>query len=201
MMVSDCLFWLVSCGIVGVSFLFLYLKNPVHILLCFLTIIVQISSLMMLLEAFFIALFFLIFYAALCIALLIFYMMTQNHKEKEIQSFSRGYQRLSLFVSAGLGGQLFFVLVYKAKNVFSKPSHSLSSSIQSPKVLGELIYTDYTFSFIILGVLFFVALLGIVLVMGPKKKKVSKEGSLERVQRDVALIELKDVRLQEKEQE
>ena len=201
MIFSDFLFWLFSFGIVGVSFLFLYLKNPIHILLCFLTIIVQISSLMMLLEAFFIALFFLIFYAALCIVLLIFYMMTQNHKKKGIQSFSRGYQRLSLFVSAGLGGQLFFVLVYKVKNIFSKSSHTLASPAQSPKILGELMYTDYTLTFIVLGVLLFVALVGIVLIMKPKKKKVSKEGSLERVQRDANLIELKDVRLQEKEQE
>ena len=201
MIFSDFLFWLFSCGIVGVSFLFLYLKNPIHILLCFLTIVVQISSLMMLLEAFFIALFFLIFYASLCIVLLIFYMMTQNHKEKGIQSFSKGYQRLSLFVSVGLGAQFFFVLVYKVKNLFSKSFHTLASSVQSPRVLGELMYTDYTLTFIVLGVLFFVALVGIVLIMKPKKKKVSKEGSLERVQRDANLIELKDVRLQEKEQE
>lgn len=187
-------FYGLSLGILGTSFLFLSLENPIRILLSFSLLMMQIAALMMVLEAVLVALLFLVFYTALMSILLVFYMVTQNHSIEKIPPLSSAYKGLAFLVTALLAGQIFFILVYKVRNLFRESAHSLGELVSSPRVLGELIYNDYPLLIVYLGILFFSAFVGIILMVGPKKLKVPKQTSLEKVQRGLNSVELRDVR-------
>ena len=135
-----------------------------------------------------------VFYTALMVLLLVFYMITQNHSREDMPPLSFGYKSLTFVVTALLGGQVFFALVYKVRHLFVESPQALGDLPSSPRVLGELIYHDYPLLIIYLGILFFSAFLGIILMIGPKKLKLAKQTSLEKVQRDTGPLELRDIR-------
>jgi NADH:ubiquinone oxidoreductase subunit 6 (subunit J) len=194
MTLFDIGFYGLVVGILGTSFLFLSLKNPIRILLSFSLLVMQIAALMMLLEAVFVALLFLVFYTALISVFLVFYMVTQNHSTAKVPPLSSGYKWLTFLITAGLALQTFFILVYKVRHLFKEAPQNLGNLEASPRVLGELIYNDYPLFIVCLGLLFFSIFIGIILIMGTKKSKLLKPSSMEKVQRDLNSIELRDLK-------
>lgn len=193
MMMVDVGFYVLALGIIGTSFLFLFLKDPIHNLLSFFLLTVQVAAIMILLEAVLVALLFLLFYTTLVIGFLVFYMKTQNHKAHSTPSLSLWYKGLIFLILSLLGGHVIFSLIYKAQNLLTKPVSVLETISASPRVLGEIIYHDYGIFLIYLTILFFAAFVGIILILGPKKIK-NKQTSIEKVQRDLGSIHLKEMR-------
>lgn len=187
-------FYGLAAGILATSVGFLFLKNPIRILLSFSFLVMQIAGLMMLLDAVFVALLFLVFYTALLSLLLVFYMMTQNHSSDKIPPLSSWYKGGSFLVVAALVGQILFMLLGKAGHFFQVSLLAERELVASPSVLGELLYNDYSFFIIYLGLLFFSVFMGIVLMIGPKKLKLSKQSSVDKVQRDINSVELRNLK-------
>lgn len=160
MTILDLGFYSLALGLMGASFLFLSLKNPVHVLLSFSLIILQISSLMMLLGATLVGLLFALFYTTLMVIFLVFYMVTQNHGGKNIPPLSSRYKGIAFLVAIILGGQILFMLVYKVNYLFLDSPQSLERLDASPHALGEILYGDYPLFVIYLGILFFYRVLG-----------------------------------------
>ena len=160
-------FYGLATGILGTSGLFLFLKNPVRILLAFSLWVMQIAGLMMLLDAVLVALLFLVFYTALLSLLLVFYMLTQNHSSDKIPPLSGWYKGLSFLILGGLGGQILFILLNKSGNFFQQIPVQGRELVASPSMLGELMYNDYPFFVLYLGLVFFSVLIGIILMIGP----------------------------------
>lgn len=194
MTILDLGFYSLALGLMGASFLFLSLKNPVHVLLSFSLIILQISSLMMLLGATLVGLLFALFYTTLMVIFLVFYMVTQNHGGKNIPPLSSRYKGIAFLVAIILGGQILFMLVYKVNYLFLDSPQSLERLDASPHALGEILYGDYPLFVIYLGILFFTGFLGIILMISPKKLKIQKQTSLEKINRDSNSIELRDLK-------
>ncbi|MFN7663025.1 MAG: NADH-quinone oxidoreductase subunit J [Alphaproteobacteria bacterium] len=185
-------FYALATGIAGTSFLFLYLKNPIRVLLAFAFLVVAIVGLLILSGAIFPALLVLVFYAALISAFLIFHMMTQNHTSPKVPPLTWGYKVFSLFILSALAAEMGFVLIHNSTLSFDAPVKSETSL--SPTLIGEILYTDYPFFVVYLGILFFVTFLVVILLTGSKKSKSSKQRSVEKVQRNMVSIELKDLK-------
>lgn len=186
-------FYALATGIAGTSFLFLYLKNPIRVLLAFSFLVVEIVGLLILLGAIFPALLLMVFYAALISAFLIFYMMTQNHTSPKVPPLTWGYKMFALFILSALGAEMGFVLIHKSNLSFIFPE-KLPETHMSPILIGEILYTDYPLFMMYLGILFFVTFLVVILLTGSKKSKSSKQRSVEKVQRNMVSVELKDLK-------
>ena len=187
-------FYGAALGILGASFLFLSVKNPIHILLSFALLIIQITALMMLLDATLVSLLFTLFYATLIIIFLVFHMMTQNYSRKDVSALSSRAKGIAVLVIALLAGQVFFALVYKVRHLFQESPQFLQKLDASPHALGETLYGDYSLFVVYLGILFFIGCLGVILMISPKKIKMNKQSSLEKINQNSNSVELKDLK-------
>jgi NADH:ubiquinone oxidoreductase subunit 6 (subunit J) len=197
MTMLDLGFYGAALGVFGASFLFLSVKNPIHILLSFTLLIMQITALMMLLDATLVSLLFALFYATLIVIFLVFYMMTQNYSSKEGVSLSARAKGIGGLVVILLAGQVFFALVYKVRHLFQESPQFLQKLDASPHALGEILYGDYSLFVVYLGVLFFIGCLGVILMINPKKLKMNKQSSLEKINQHSNSVELRDLKFSE----
>ena len=67
----------------------------------------------------------------------------------------------------------------------------------SPHALGEILYGDYSLFVVYLGVLFFIGCLGVILMINPKKLKMNKQSSLEKINQHSNSVELRDLKFSE----
>ena len=160
------IFWFLALVVFISAVGVVVLPNPVFSALSLVMTMVTMAALYATLKAFFIAGVQLIVYAGAVMVLFVMVLMLFD-LHKELRAFTKG--TLSGGVKLLLGGLLAGLIVgavsMSGELLKSAPESAItnnSSGIESTKVLGKLLFTQYIFGFEILGVLLLIIAVGAV---------------------------------------
>ncbi|MCB1213890.1 MAG: NADH-quinone oxidoreductase subunit J, partial [Deltaproteobacteria bacterium] len=134
---------------------------PVHSALSLVVSLVAVAGLFLTLNGEFLAAVQILTYAGAILVLFIFIIMLLNLNESELKEKSPGILlKVFLFI---FGGGLFLALVQAGSSLPSGGA-KIQKDFGSVSQVGELLFTDYSLTFVLAGVLLTVALVGAVLL-------------------------------------
>jgi NADH-quinone oxidoreductase subunit J len=151
------------------SLLVIVQRNPIYSIVSLIVAFVGLSSLYVLLEAYFVAVVQMIVYAGAILVLFLFVVMLLNVPREDAAEWDRahplyrpGPMRLGVFLAVLLVGQLAWALTHT-------PGIASGIGADRPAVadvgeLGKALFTNYTFAFEVTSVLIIAAMLGAVLL-------------------------------------
>lgn len=171
-MENNILFYILSGIIVLSSFLMVVAVNPIYSSLFLVMVMVAISGIFYLLDAYFIAGVQLIVYAGAVMVLFVMVLMLFDLK-REMMAFSRGiFSGFFKLTSAGAILGLIFGAAERSTEMMRVPSISSSAATSGyssdMKQLTQILFSEYLLEFEILGVLLLLIAVGVVAVSRSK---------------------------------
>ena len=177
----ELLFFLFSSLILTSGLIVITARNPIHSVLFMILVFVNVIFLLICLQAEFLALTFVIVYVGAVAVLFLFVVMMLNIKITELNK-----ELIHYFPIGGLVGIIFWMntfLILLSNGVNSPLNFFFSKSltyvnwfefIDSPtniEVIGQLIYTNQTYFFILSGLVLLVAVVGAIVLTSQAKDK------------------------------
>jgi len=134
-------------------------RNPLYNVLGLVVVIFSLSSLFILLEAFFVGIILLLVYAGAVLIFFLFVVMCLNLNAESFTTLKQTRFRL-LGIVAGL---LFFIELFIATKIFIAAQSMEPSTIRGTiEAIGRLLFTEYLLPFELTSILLLIALFGIV---------------------------------------
>lgn len=159
------LFWFLAAVTLLSGLAVILFKNPVYSALSLAMTMVGVAALFVTLNAYFIAGVQLIVYAGAVMVLFVMVLMLFDLKT-DLKSFSRGkFTGAVKIATVGLFSGLVVSAVVMSTGLLSLPAaeqNPITSTGDSTKALGKLLFTDYIFGFEALGILLLVIAVGAV---------------------------------------
>lgn len=156
---TDFFFYLFATTLILASLAVVLAKNPLYNVLSLVAAVFSLSSLFILLEAFFVGVILLLVYAGAVLVFFLFVVMCLNLNSTALTSIQQGRFRL-LGSAIGLS---FFSEVFLAIHAFLKaqatPLPSMRGTIET---IGQILFTDYLLPFELTSLLLLIAIFGIV---------------------------------------
>ena len=177
------------------SFFVILSKNPVHSILSLILVFFNAASLLIIIGAEFLAMLFIIVYVGAVAVLFLFVIMMLNVKVTNLTSSIYRYLPISFIL-----GLIFFfqfsTLFYGdlvsidnsylhliEKNVLNEWSLSIVS-VSNIAVLGQLLYTYYSYLFILSGIILLVSMLGAISLTLHRRNDIKKQLIYKQLGRD-----------------
>jgi NADH-quinone oxidoreductase subunit J len=170
-------------------------KNPVHSILSLILVFFNAASLLIIIGAEFLAMLFIIVYVGAVAVLFLFVIMMLNVKVTNLTASIYRYLPISLILGSIFFFQ-FFMLFYvdlvsvntsylylMEDNFLNEWSASLVS-VSNIVVLGQLLYTYYSYLFILSGVILLVSMLGAISLTLHRRNDIKKQYIYKQIERD-----------------
>ena len=156
---SPFFFYLFAALLIAASLGVLLARNPLYNVLCLVVAIFALSSLFVLLEAFFVGMILLLVYAGAVMVFFLFVVMCLNLNALSLKSLAQS--RIRYFgVMAGLMFACSFSFAFQS---FIKEQTMEISSIRGTiETIGKILFTDYLLPFELTSLLLLIAIFGIV---------------------------------------
>ena len=176
---SSFFFYLFATVLVLASLTVILARNPLYNVLSLVVVIFSLSSLFLLLEAFFVGVILLMVYAGAVLVFFLFVVMCLNLKEELVESSRQN--RFWFFGS--LIGLTFFAEFFLASRAFLIAQPLEPSSIRGTiEVIGKILFTEYLLPFELTSLLLLIAIFGIVsLAKGAFKKPWDDTGETKQM--------------------
>jgi NADH-quinone oxidoreductase subunit J len=196
------LFYLFSILALLSAFCTVTSKNPIHSVLFLVFVFFNTAGLLILLGVEFLAMLFLIVYVGAVAVLFLFVMMMLNVKISESSSAIYRYLPIGLFLSILFLFEIFLIIEGDLKsvdNVVFLPSEykilqteflvhtSWIDSVISPTnvdVIGSVLFTYYSYFFIMASVILLVAMIGAIALTLHRRSDVRRQDIYRQLQRD-----------------
>jgi NADH:ubiquinone oxidoreductase subunit 6 (subunit J) len=170
-------------------------KNPVHSILSLILVFFNAASLLIIIGAEFLAMLFIIVYVGAVAVLFLFVIMMLNVKVTNLTASIYRYLPIS-FILGSIFFFQFFMLFYVdlvsvntsylyliEDNFLNEWSASLVS-VSNIVVLGQLLYTYYSYLFILSGVILLVSMLGAISLTLHRRNDIKKQYIYKQIERD-----------------
>ena len=196
------LFYLFSILALLSAFCTVTSKNPIHSVLFLVFVFFNTAGLLILLGAEFLAMLFLIVYVGAVAVLFLFVMMMLNVKISEASSTIYRYLPIGLFLSILFLFEIFLIIEGDLKSVdsviFIQSEHKILQSeflvntswidsVISPTnvdVIGSVLFTYYSYFFIMASVILLVAMIGAIALTLHRRSDVRRQDIYRQLQRD-----------------
>ena len=195
MFTENIFFFFFSLLSIVFSFLVIISKNPVHSILSLILVFFNAASLLIIIGAEFLAMLFIIVYVGAVAVLFLFVIMMLNVKVTNLTASIYRYLPISLILGSIFFFQ-FFMLFYvdlvsvntsylylMEDNFLNEWSASLVS-VSNIVVLGQLLYTYYSYLFILSGVILLVSMLGAISLTLHRRNDTKKQYIYKQIERD-----------------
>lgn len=163
-------------------------RNPIHSVLFLILVFCNVSALILMLGAEFMAMIFLIVYVGAIAVLFLFVVMMLNVKISEYRDNYVYYVPIGGFISLIFLFEIFMILDLQNNQINAINVLTLSSYeklqldyMTNIEVLGEILYTDYFYCFIISGMILLVSMIGAIVLTLYKKKHVKRQEIAQQV--------------------
>jgi NADH-quinone oxidoreductase subunit J len=157
-------------------------RNPVHSVLFLIFTFFNAAGLMILLGAEYIAMTLVIVYVGAVAVLFLFVVMMMD---VDFATWREGFVKqlplgLSLALALVMQLLLIFYVSFPQGELLSLPEKAVISNITNAEAIGQVLYTDYAYPFILSGLVLLVAMLGAIILTlrhteGVKKQQISKQ--------------------------
>lgn len=152
-------FYLFAIVLVLAGLTIVLARNPLYNVLALVVVIFSLSSLFILLEAYFVSVILLLVYAGAVLVLFLFVVMCLNLKEETFTSIRQSRLRLL----GWLMGAAFLAEFFLATKAFLEAQAAEPSSIRGTvEVIGKILFTEYLLPFELTSLLLLIAIFGIV---------------------------------------
>jgi len=177
-------------------------KNPIHSVLFLVFVFFNTAGLLILLGVEFLAMLFLIVYVGAVAVLFLFVMMMLNIKISESSSSIYRYLPIGLFLSVLFLFEIYLIIEGDLNSVdgfeFNKSEYSILQneflvniswidSVISPTnvdVIGSVLFTYYSYFFIMASVILLVAMIGAIALTLHRRSDVRRQDIFKQLQRD-----------------
>lgn len=134
-------------------------RNPLYNVLALVAAVFALSSLFMILEAYFVGIILLLVYAGAVLVFFIFVVMCLNLTSQTMTSIEQSrFRVLGWVIALGLVSEIFLA----AKSFLEAPAMQPSSVRGTIEVVGKILFTDYLLPFELTSLLLLIAIFGIV---------------------------------------
>ena len=156
---SSFFFYIFAAALVLASLAVVLARNPLYNVLALVAAIFSLSSLFMLLEAFFVGIILLLVYAGAVLIFFLFVAMCLNLNAPAITTMQQ-----SRFRSLGglIGLMLLSEIFLAVKSFLLAPAAHASSVRGTIEIIGKILFTDYLLPFELTSLLLLIAVFGIV---------------------------------------
>jgi len=201
MLIENLLFYTFSSLSVIFSLFVISSKNPIHSILSLVLVFFNAAGLLILLGVEFLAMLFLIVYVGAVAVLFLFVIMMLNIKVNSIQSSIYRYAPFSLLLLALLYlgllpivdselislsiSDMFYNLYYE--DFYLNPINIWQSNVvllTNTSLLGSVLYTHYSFLFIVSGIILLVSMLGAISLTLHRRNDIRRQYIYKQIQRD-----------------
>lgn len=159
MSITAFFFYFFAAALILASLAVVLARNPLYNVLSLVVAIFALSSLFILLQAFFVGVILILVYAGAVLVFFLFVVMCLNLNATAVTSINQGRFRL-LGTAVGV---LFFGEIFLAIQAFLKVETMPPSSIRGTiETIGQILFTDYLLPFELTSLLLLIAIFGIV---------------------------------------
>lgn len=152
-------FYFFAAVLIFASLAVVLARNPLYNVLSLVVVIFSLSSLFILLEAFFVGVILLLVYAGAVLVFFLFVVMCLNLNSPTLNTIQQSRFRLL----GGLAALMFLCEVVLACKSFLAAAATAPSSIRGTvEVIGKILFTDYLLPFELTSLLLLIAVFGIV---------------------------------------
>jgi len=195
MFVENIFFFFFSFLSIIFSFFVIISKNPVHSILSLILVFFNAASLLIILGAEFLAMLFIIVYVGAVAVLFLFVIMMLNVKVTKLTSSIYRYLPIS-FIFGSIFFFEFFMLfyldlvsvntnyLYLFENNFVNEWSTSVVPVSNIVALGQLLYTYFSYLFILSGIILLVSMLGAISLTLHRRNDVKKQFIYKQIERD-----------------
>jgi len=195
MFVENIFFFLFSSLSIIFSFFVIISRNPVHSILSLILVFFNAASLLIILGAEFLAMLFVIVYVGAVAVLFLFVIMMLNIKVTSLTASIYRYLPISIIFGSIFFFEFFMLFytdlasvnvsnLYLFANNFVNDWNSSLVSTSNILVLGRLLYTYYSYLFIVSGVILLVSMIGAISLTLHRRNDVKKQFIYKQIDRD-----------------
>jgi NADH-quinone oxidoreductase subunit J len=195
MFVENIFFLLFSSLSIIFSFFVIISRNPVHSILSLILVFFNAASLLIILGAEFLAMLFVIVYVGAVAVLFLFVIMMLNIKVTSLTASIYRYLPISIIFGSIFFFEFFMLFytdlasvnvsdLYLFANNFVNDWNSSLVSTSNILVLGRLLYTYYSYLFIVSGVILLVSMIGAISLTLHRRNDVKKQFIYKQIDRD-----------------
>lgn len=195
MFVENIFFLLFSSLSIIFSFFVIISRNPVHSILSLILVFFNAASLLIILGAEFLAMLFVIVYVGAVAVLFLFVIMMLNIKVTSLTASLYRYLPISIIFGSIFFFEFFMLFytdlasvnvsnLYLFANNFVNDWNSSLVSTSNILVLGRLLYTYYSYLFIVSGVILLVSMIGAISLTLHRRNDVKKQFIYKQIDRD-----------------
>lgn len=198
MVIENLFFYFFSILSIIFSFFVIISKNPIHSILSLILVFFNAAALLILLGAEFLAMLFVIVYVGAVAVLFLFVIMMLNIKTSNLTISMYRYLPISILFGSVFFSELFvmfyFDLVPIASNsiisaidinagYFNSWSNSVCS-LNNVFILGQLLYTYFSYLFIMSGIILLVSMIGAISLTLHRRNDIKRQYIYKQISRD-----------------
>ena len=201
MFIENLFFYLFATLAIIFAFFVIISKNPIHSILSLILVFFNAASLLILLGAEFLAMLFVIVYVGAVAVLFLFVIMMLNIKAANLSISMYRYLPISLLFGSVFFSELFIMFYFDLASVNSYKLNSVSNFdfvnqnylifwqnsiyfFSNVIVLGQLLYTYFSYPFILSGVILLVSMIGAISLTLHRRNDIKRQYIYKQIQRD-----------------
>ena len=201
MFIENLFFYLFATLAIIFAFFVIISKNPIHSILSLILVFFNAASLLILLGAEFLAMLFVIVYVGAVAVLFLFVIMMLNIKAANLSISMYRYLPISLLFGSVFFSELFIMFYFDLASVNSYKLNSVSNFdfvnqnylifwqdsihfFSNVVVLGQLLYTYFSYPFILSGVILLVSMIGAISLTLHRRNDIKRQYIYKQIQRD-----------------
>ena len=201
MFIENLFFYLFATLEIIFAFFVIISKNPIHSILSLILVFFNAASLLILLGAEFLAMLFVIVYVGAVAVLFLFVIMMLNIKAANLSISMYRYLPISLLFGSVFFSELFIMFYFDLASVNSYKLNSVSNFdfvnqnylifwqdsiyfFSNVVVLGQLLYTYFSYPFILSGVILLVSMIGAISLTLHRRNDIKRQYIYKQIQRD-----------------
>jgi len=201
MFIENLFFYLFATLAITFAFFVIISKNPIHSILSLILVFFNAASLLILLGAEFLAMLFVIVYVGAVAVLFLFVIMMLNIKAANLSISMYRYLPISLLFGSVFFSELFIMFYFDLASVNSYKLNSIidfdfvnqnylvlwQDSVyffSNVVVLGQLLYTYFSYPFILSGVILLVSMIGAISLTLHRRNDIKRQYIYKQIQRD-----------------
>ena len=180
------------------SFFVIISKNPVHSILSLILVFFNAAGLLILLGAEFLAMLFIIVYVGAVAVLFLFVIMMLNIKSSNLSISMYRYFPISILFGCVFFSELFVIfyfdlvsidvynltLFFNTNTLYFNQWESSVYSSNNVLILGELLYTYFSYLFIVSGIILLVSMIGAISLTLHRRNDIKRQHIYKQVSRD-----------------
>ena len=198
MAIENLFFYFFSILSIISSFFVIISRNPVHSILSLILVFFNSAALLILLGAEFLAMLFVIVYVGAVAVLFLFVIMMLNIKTSNLSISMYRYFPISILFGSVFFSELFVIFYFDLVSIDTNSIVSITNfnsgyfnswsnsvySLNNVFVLGQLLYTYFSYLFIISGIILLVSMIGAISLTLHRRNDIKRQYIYKQVNRD-----------------